>query len=247
MASVRALVLLFLTAVAGAGCATAFVREDRSAPTGLAPGDAIAILLSSSLDDERLAELEQTLAGCLRAGLGHGYATVRIVSSKEFFDHDAAQKAEGQSRRFTWDSLAGDPVFYRRIAALKLRYLIVINAQEGSRLTDAQWSGGSKMLGLPGPLVNWSWQNSALLEAIVLDVKGRRLSGSVQALAIGKSGAGLMLLVFPFPIPVPYVTPSFPQSAACRGFGDGLAKFLTGESPAEGEAGAAKSGGQSMD
>ena len=247
MASLRALVLLALTAMAG--CTTALVREDRSAPTGLAPGDTMAVLLSSSLDDERLAQLEQTLAGCLRAGLGHGYANLRIVSSKEFFNQDAPQTADGQgpARRFSWDSLAGDPAFYGRIVALKLRYLIVINAEEGSRLTGAQWSGGAKMLGVPGPLVHWAWENSALLEAIVLDAKERRLSGTVQALASGKSGAGLMLLTFPFPIPVPYVTPSFPLSAACRGFGEGLAKFLTGETPAKAEAGASKSGGQSVD
>lgn len=229
---------VFILSLAAGGCTTAWIQEVRFAPTGLAPQDAIAVILTSPLEEERLSELENEVTGCIQDALGQTHSDFRTVPSDELRKLASPDRTTEKIPLggFSWETLAADPAFYGRIAPLGLRYLIAVNTTEGSRLTDFEWAGGSKVLGAPGPLLHWSWERSSLMEAVVLDTRHRRVAGAVQAYASGKSEAGLMLLIFPIPLPVPYVTPSFPQSVACRGLGEGLAKFLAGETPAEEQA-----------
>ena len=208
------------------------------APTGLAPRDAIAVIFPSPLGDEQLSGLENDVTKCIRDGLGYTYSDLRIISSDDFrklvFSDSTIEKISPGN--FSWESLIRDPVFYGRVASLGLRYLINVNVEEGSRIVDFEWNAVTNVLGGPAPLLHWTRESSTFMQAIVVDAKNRRVAGAVQAFATGKSGAGVKLITFPFPLPIPYATVSFPASVACQGLGEGLAKFLTDESPEKAQA-----------
>ncbi len=232
----RVAIALLVLSLAGSGCTTAWVVERRLAPTGLAPQDAIAVILLSPLGEDQRSKLENQVNGCIRDGLAQTHSDLRFVSPDELRKLASADPAakEIPPAAFSWQSLLSDPGFNSRIAPLGLRYLIVVNAEEKTRLTDFKWSAASSLLG--APLLEWSWENSTLIEAIVVDARNRRLAGGVQAYAAGKSGAGVKLVFLPIPLPIPYGTPSFPWSAACQGLGEGLARFLTANNPAQEQA-----------
>lgn len=229
---------LLIVSLAGSGCTTAWVQERRLAPTGLAPADTIAIILTLPLDYKRLAELEQTVTGCIRDALGERYSDLRIILPDEFrkLAFPDLDKEKSPLGGFSWESFFRDTAFRDRITPLGLRYLVAVDIEDRTRLTDVEWGAANKILGGPGPIVQGSWERSALIQAVVVDARHRRVAGSVQAYATGKSSAGLTFITFPMPLPVPYGTVSFPLSVACRALGERLAQFLAGENPAEDEA-----------
>lgn len=231
------LALLILSLVGG-GCTTAWVQEHRLAPTGLAPEDTIAVILAAPVKDELASELENQVTECVQGALSGIQPGIRIIPPNQlrklaFPDLTIDQLPSGY---FSWRSLLRDPAFHNKIAPLGLRYVLAVNTEESRRVTDAEWTAATSMLGGPGPSLNWSWENEVLLEAIVVDATHRRIAGAVHAYAKGNSGAGVSLVTFPTPFLLPHGRVSFPFGVACRGLGEALAKFLKGESPPEEQA-----------
>ncbi len=232
--SVRRLIFaLFIISLAGGGCTTAWVQERRLAPTGLAPKDAVAIILTAAVKEEHLSELESPVMGCVQSALAGVQPDIRIIPSHEFRklafpDLTADQIPSGY---FAWQRLLREPAFLQRIAPLGLRYVLAVDTEQARRLTEVEWNAVTSMLGGPGPSLTASWDNEVLLETIVVDARHRRVAGAVHAYAKGNSGAGVSLVTFPVPFLLPHGMPSFPFGAACRGLGDALARFLADESP----------------
>lgn len=236
MAVSRAACFAFLIiSFAGAGCTTSWVQERRLAPTGLAPKDAIAIILTAPVKEEHLSELESPVVGCVQSALADVQADIRIIPSHEFRKLAFPDLTVDQipSGYFAWQRLLREPAFLQKIAPLDLRYVLAVDTEQGRRLTEVEWSAATSMLGGPGPSLSASWDNEVLLETIVVDARHRRVAGTVHAYAKGNSGAGVSLVTFPTPFLLPHGMPSFPFGAACRGLGEGVAKFLTDESAAE--------------
>jgi len=224
----RLLFTLLIIGLAGGGCTTAWVQERRLAPTGLAPQDAVAIILTAPVKDEQLSELERPVTGCVQSALAQVEADIRIVSGQEFRklafpDLTANQIPSGY---FAWQRLLREPAFIQKIAPLDLRYVLAVDAEQGRRLTEVEWNAATSMVGGPGPSLTASWDNEVLLETIVVDAKHRRVAGAVHAYAKGNSGAGVSLVTFPVPFLLPHGMPSFPFGVACSGLGEKLATFL---------------------
>lgn len=231
-------VLIFVLSLAGSGCTTAWVQDRRLAPTGLTPKDAIAIIVTAPVKDEYLSGLENQVAGCVQSAIGEIHRDIRIILPNEFrklvFPNLTMEQIP--AGYFSWRSLLQDPTFDAKIAPLGLRYVLAVDTEEGRRLTEVDWTAATSMLGGPGPTLNASWENSVLFETIVADAKNHRIAGAVHAYAAGKSGAGLSLMTSPFPFLLPHGMPSFPFGVACRGLGEGLAKFLADENREEAQA-----------
>ncbi|MEK6601033.1 MAG: hypothetical protein AABZ09_04040 [Candidatus Binatota bacterium] len=204
------------------------------APTGLAPQDAIAVILAAPVKDEYSSELENQVTECVQGALGGIHPGIRIIPPNQFRKLAFPDLTIDQipSGYFSWQSLLRDPVFHNKIAPLGLRYVLAVNTEESRRVTDAEWTAATSMLGGPGPSLSWSWENEVLMEAIVVDARHRRIAGAVHAYAKGNSGAGVSLMTFPSPFLLPHGRASFPFGVACRGLGEALAKFLTEESSA---------------
>ena len=229
---------LLLISLAGAGCTSTWIQERRLAPTGLAPQDAIALIVTAPIKDEQLPELENQVTGCVQGALTGTHPDLRIVAPNEFRKLAFTGLTADQlpSGYFSWRSLLRDAAFQAKIAPLGLRYVLAVDTEEGRRLTDVEWTAATSMFGGPGPTLSASWDNSVLLEAIIVDARNRRIAGAVHAYAAGKSGAGLSLMTSRIPLLLPHGMPSFPFGGACRGLGEALAKFLTEESSAEEQA-----------
>lgn len=230
-----AIFALLLVGLAGAGCTTAWVQEQRVAPTGLASQDVVGVMLAAPVKDDYLTELEDQVTGCVQSYLKGTHPDLRIIPPSEFRklafpDLTADQLPSGY---FAWQRLLRDPAFYVKIAPLGLRYVLAVGTEQGHRLTEVEWSAATSMLGGPGPSLSASWDNEVLLEAIVVDARHRRVAGAVQAYAKGKSGAGVSLVTLPVPLLLPHGITSFPFGVACRGLGEGLAKFLVEGGPGE--------------
>lgn len=224
----RRLLFALLIISLGGGCTTAWVQERRLAPTGLAPQDAIAIILTAPVKDEHLSELESPVTGCVQSALAQVQADIRIVPGQEFRklafpDLTANQIPSGY---FAWQRLLREPAFHTKIAPLNLRYVLAVDTEEGRRLTEVEWNAATSMLGGSGPSLSASWDNEVFLETIVVDAKHRRVAGAVHAYAKGNSGAGVSLVTFPMPFLLPHGMPSFPFGVACSGLGEKLATFL---------------------
>jgi hypothetical protein len=232
----RAVCLALLTInLVGGGCTTVWVQERRLAPTGLTPEDAIAVILSAPVKEEHSSELENLVTECVQGALGGIHPAIRIIPPNQFrklaFPHLTIDQIP--AGYFSWRTLLRDPAFHNKIAPLGLRYTLAVNTEESRRVSDAEWTAATSMLGGPGPSLSWSWENEVLMEAIVVDTAHRRIAGAVHAYAKGNSGAGVSLVTLPFPFLLPHGTVSFPFGVACRGLGEALAKFLTEENLAE--------------
>lgn len=230
--------LLLALNFAQPGCTTVSVLERRLAPTGLASQDAIALIVTAPIRNEQISELENQVTGCVQSALSGLHPDIRIIYPNEFRKLVFPNLTMDQipSGYFAWQSLLRDSTFYGKIAPLGLRYVLAVDTEEGRRLTDVEWNAATSMLGGPGPSLSASWENSVLLQAIVVDAKNRRVAGAVQAYASGKSGAGVSLITFRLPLLLPHGMPSFPFGGACRELGEALAKFLADKNEEEAQA-----------
>lgn len=234
----RLIFTLFIISLAGGGCTSVWVQERRLAPTGLALEDTIAVILTAPVKDEYSAELENQVTECVQGALGGIHPGIRIIPPNQFRKLAFPDLTIDQipSGYFSWQSLLRDPAFHNKIAPLGLRYVLAVNTEESRRVTDAEWTAATSMLGGPGPSLSASWENEVLMETIVMDARHRRIAGAVHAYAKGNSGAGVSLVTFPIPFLLPHGMVSFPFGVACRGLGEALAKFLTEENLAEEQA-----------
>ena len=201
--------LLALTVV-GMGCGRrSYVSHTRSDPTGLAPDHAVALVLTG--DDPGY---EERLASCVRSALKDGHPTVQVLPPDGFrqvasSDLVLDQPLGGRS----WRTLAADPAFRKRIAPLRLPYLISV-----TRFTEARWDYV--------PL--FRVDHVTTLRAEVLDLGRGTVAGSVRLVTVGRA-----------PPPFTFVRT---ESQACEDMGIALAKFLTAEDATvtKGEPAAAK-------
>lgn len=205
------------------------------APTGLAPQDVVGVMLTAPVKDEYLTELENQVTGCVQSYLRGTHPDLRIVPPSEFRRLAFPDLTTNQlpSGYFAWQSLLQDAAFQAKIAPLGLRYVLAVDTEEARRLTEVEWTAATSMFGGTGPTLSASWENSVLMQAIVVDTRHRRIAGAVQAYAKGKSGAGVSLVTFPVPFLLPHGITSFPFGVACRGLGEALAKFLVEGGPGE--------------
>ena len=221
---------------AAAGCASKpDVLENRVATTGIAAEEHIAILLSNyenegvalagpGREDEEMRvweEVEQTLESCVRREMAAAVRDLRFVLPGELRHKVFPGKAPKDLPRSPVQLLQalseGEPV--ARAASLRLRYLVVL---------DGRWSTGpGKFQGSSGAggggAVGWGWDRHSTLNATVLDIAHQRIAGEVSASSSGPAGWGLGIV---FIIPVPFFFATQPESQACAGLGEALARFI---------------------
>lgn len=219
---------LFALGALAVGCTKAWMSENRLAATGLGPQDAITVILVQRPGDEYSAGLESKVAGCVRNALQQIHSSVRIVPHDEFRQaafSDPSLKELPQDDS-SWQRLVGDPKFLERIAPLEVRYLIAVAVQEGRGPIDLH-GGGAGSGGAGIGAIGVDWDRWAEMQATIMDMMHARVAGNVSSRARGKSAVGLAVFII---LPIPYGKPSFPLGTACWELGEGVAKFLAGES-----------------
>ena len=107
------------------------VWEQRTAPTSLAPGNAVVVVLQD-FSGVFSRTKEDEFAGCLRDAILGAYPTVRIVQPEQF--RSAIRAADSGQR--SWEELAKDARFKERVASFGLRYLISVSGETRDNSID---------------------------------------------------------------------------------------------------------------
>lgn len=213
--------LLFMACL-WVGCTKAYIGEVRKAPSGFEPHEAVAILVSR---DSRIAQDE--IVGCIRTALNERHPTLRIVPPDKFRRTafpDLAPEAAPHSPEYL-SLLLMHPVFLKRIAPLGIRYLISVSGGTEQNVTISELGA----LGGPHaavPLYIWAADRQTRLVASILDLTQTRAAGEVRTEV---SGCPWFAIIGIFPLGLP----AFTESRACGELGEGIAKFLAGQSPPE--------------
>jgi len=208
---------LLALAVLGVGCSTGMMYRIRLTPTDLAPEDAITVIQVQSREHEYSDKLEKKLVGCIKDALEDTHPTVRVVPPEEFRrvafpDLTPAEILSGDES-WEWEQLTKDQSLETRIAPLDVRYLIIVS---GGTTTDTKFGAASLV---------WvvSWDKQSYLRARIIDLKQGREAGIVRSSASGET-------VWLWP-PAPLIIPTDPEGRVCGDLGEGVAKFLAGETP----------------
>ncbi len=228
----RPVAVLLATALLGVGC-TAHLhsasRENREAATGLAPEDAITVVLVRSPGGEYSDGLEEDVTECIEDALEETHPTVTILSADEFRQvaFPDLTPEEIPASDWSWELLEHDAAFRERITSLDLRYLITVSVSE-----DA--SRGNLTGDVDGGVITLMWEQEprVVMEAMVLDLKYSRLAGTVSAEATDKSMLGFLWVPYVLIFPIPVVKLSFHEGRACDELGERVARFL-GQLPDE--------------
>ncbi len=205
------------TGVLTAACTSGRADYSRIAPTGIAPGDAIAVILYDfsgrdySRGREYSLDLEEKVVTCISKAIREIAPTVQIVPPEEFRrvafqDLTLAELPAGEEQ---WIALAADAAFRERVTPLNLRYAIGVKGFAWDSSRSDWW----RALGYGGGQV---WERNSVFHATILDVKRAAVVGSVDATATGEI-AFFRLVVPPT------------ETRACNELGEQVARFLVGE------------------
>ncbi|MFQ5961606.1 MAG: hypothetical protein ACE5MG_09425 [Candidatus Methylomirabilales bacterium] len=208
-------------AVVGVGCTKTHLNDVRYFPTGLAPKDAISVILENSPGEENAVsteELEAKVAECIRDELEDTHPTLPMVTPDELRRVALSDLPPEDTRPSDWSW--EDPLFQERIAPLGLRYLI--------RVTVSEWKDKPTFF----PFI-WAQKRFATMHAVVLDLMHGRTAGTVNVAADNSTAAGIVVAGGGgYGVAFPWVQfPSAPVKHACSKLGEGVAKVLAGESP----------------
>jgi carboxyl-terminal processing protease len=188
------------------------VEDLRTTPEGIVTDEAVAVVLSRFPDKFSL-EKENEIVECVGNSIQKAHPTVRVLRPDQFrrvaFPNLPSEEVPPQP----WEHLLEEPAFRERIAPLGLRYLIVVSGE-----TKEDWWLEPTLSAL-----FYAGERTSRLAALILDAKGGGQVGRALGHASGRSGWVIL------PIPFYFAAPT--ETRACGKIGEGVAKFLAGESP----------------
>jgi len=228
----------FICLLAFAGCVTQPPSDSlqvlRIAPTGFAPGDRVAVLLSSyeiqgvevvgdgreKGNPQQREAIETRLEDCLKQAMLSSNTDLIFSSSPEvratlFLGNTVGEISQEPEKLLRW---ASEPEFSKRLASLQLRYLVVLDGS--SWASEGAFGGGGFLL---IAAAGYSWTRHSNLRATVLDVAHRRIAGRLSISDGGLVTAGVAIYVI---VPVPFFAAPDPESRTCTELGKGLAQFI---------------------
>ncbi len=185
-------------------------------PVRLAPGSAIAVSASAVLETNSTVR-------CVANSLNEAGDSLRVIPFRKFRDtvFDGEDPPSGETAlpdRMT--QLKDYPRYRARLAALGLRYMVLVGAPETSQEFDSFDCAG----GGPGFMCGASWSRRSKIRATTIDLVEGREIGSSTAYSLGKR---VVLL------PLPMYFPAATEGEACKALGKTLAEKFSGEPEAE--------------
>lgn len=211
-----ALAALAAWSLAAAGCMTARVDQERTASTGLADGEAMVILARSYHTGNAT---EEDFVDCVSKRLTRQRKGLSIYDDDEFLDDFYPwfePRTEPTSASELPDLLQTRAVS-TALAEAGIRYIVWLEGETdvtdgGGGISCAVGPGAAGCFGL-----TW-YEEGAIYEASVWDLKSLRSAGRVEA---DVSGMSMIPAVI---IPVPLVAPT--QTTACKRLADQLTVFI---------------------
>lgn len=214
------------------GCTKAELSEIRKAPTGIAPHEAVTIVLDR-FSNEFSPDKEDEFAGCIGEAIHQDHPNLLIVPPAEFRRTafpDLVREATPSSPEYL-ALLLNHPEFRGRIASLGIRYLISVGGGTHQQEKDSYGGCGGGYGGVVACFGYVTWDRESRLAASVLDLKESRAAGEVHVSTSGRPWLVYVGSIPPFGIPLGL--PASTETRACRELGGAVAKFLAGGNPAE--------------
>lgn len=220
--------IAFLTALlASPGCTTLQVKETPEFATStevtrIAAGQAVAILTFAATE----TDLEVEAVECVREHIAAAHPGVGIIEADEFrrtvFPYWLPDN-EAERAKYL-DLLMGQPLLRERMAARKIRYLILLHGE--TVMTPKE---GFVISGIGGPaggayVLFTRWNRKTDLVVSILDVTESRSVTKLHAEASGSPWIFSSQIIFTIG------AAAFTETEACTGISEAVAKFLSGES-----------------
>ena len=181
-----------LAAVLLTACATTTVSV-QGEPVRLARGSAIAVSASDALETNSTVR-------CVANSLDGAGDSLRVISFRKFrdtvFDGEDPQSGE-TALPDRMMQLKDDPRYRARLAALGVRYMVLVDAAE----TSQEFSGFDCAGGGGGFICGAAWDRNSTIRATTIDLHEGRQIGSVSAHVSGQR-----VLILPIPIYLPVAT-----------------------------------------
>lgn len=215
-ASGARLTLIVALALAGAGCMTSRIEQERVAATGIEDGESMVILARSYHTGNAT---EEDFVDCVSKRLQKRRRGLHIYEDDQFLDDFYPwfePRTEPTSARQLPELLQAEAVS-TALAQAGIRYIVWLEGE-----TDYRDGGGGISCAVgPGAMgcfgLTW-YEEGAVYEASVWDLKSLRSAGRVAADINGMSMIPAVV------IPVPLVAPT--QTTACKRLADQLTVFI---------------------
>ncbi len=200
-----------LAAAVFTACTTTNVSV-QGEPVRLAPGSVIAVSASAVLETNSTVR-------CVANSLDGERDSLRVISFRKF--HNTVFEGEDPESGETalpdrMMQLKDDLRYRARLAALGVRYLVLVDAPE----TSQEFAGFDCEGGGPGFICVAGWDRRSTIRATTIDLDEGREIGSVSAHVSGQR-----VLILPLPIYIPVAT----EGEACKALGRALAEQFSGE------------------
>jgi len=205
------------------GCTHSDHSISRQMLSGILENDKIAVLFDTEPYSQSSA-LEKKIGKCISKAIKKLDKKVEIFPSKTF-RQIAFEGIESESIKTTnqaVNSMLTNSSMLENIEGLGVHYLILFQSTtEKFKDTDNSrfWGVGGYGGGVFG--YHASIHNQTHIYGEVYDISRRCRSGSIEARARGKEGAGAVFII-------PYYWPAFDETLACEEFGNGVAEYLFG-------------------
>src|SRR5258708_15289193 len=177
MSSTKHALCLLLIALVSAGCAhTGHVGRDRFSSTGIAPGEAVAILLAqrcAGLSESDCKEVPSAMdqmefETCFGDAMRAKKSDLAIIPANEFLRsvfpgtdlHEAPRTSEA------WLPMLHDAEFHQRVNRLRVRYLVVLKVSTFEGSSRRTFGAAQGMWGVGG-----EWDRTSSMVAAILDLR----------------------------------------------------------------------------
>jgi len=202
--------------------------KTQEAPTGLAPGDRVVIVLAEYREmgepSPASAQLEASVARCVKMGMLQKDSTLDILSPEDCRKAVYPTCTFDTAPRTAEQLLASlqDADTAHRFAALGVRYVVSVsvNTNKGKpQLVGG--AAGDKSGGIA--YIGGTRDTSAIYGGVLVDVKNARVAAQAYAQDTGHQGGGVFFLYI---LPIPYGYVGAPGTIACRELGSKLAEAM---------------------
>ena len=201
------------------------MQVTRDAATEIVPGDQMVIVVTryrhEGTDVSELESVEGTLEPCVRTPMEEAGRNFMFLPPEDF-RKAIPKNALGASGSKTPAALLHElaaPAVAAKLAKARVRYVVLLDASYETSPANF----GTHASGQGGIAFVNEWQQNAIIQATILDLKHVQVSGTVRTRSVGTEGGGLGLFYI---IPVPLYYNTMAESGNCGALGKELDNFF---------------------
>lgn len=214
------LLLTLFATVLLSGCVSSTIQLVRQAETGLAEGQAVAILSRATKKQD--AEAGKDFVHCVALRTASGNQRISVVSEKTFVDSMFPwfEPRTAPTDLADLGRLVAQPAVAERINQIGVRYIVWIEGSTKRRDQSGTLQCAVASGGIPACFGFLTWEGAAEYEATIWDVSNQVHAGKLSSEATGVSIVPAVIVPLPFIARV--------QASACTSLAEQIQSFIKG-------------------